>query len=214
EPKRVGTSLPPASEPVIGYMGTGGHVEDLAAIIPVIERLLEERPALSFELFGSLEMPFELMRFGDRVRKLPFMKSYEEFTETLANLGWWVGLAPLVDNVFNGCKADTKWVEYASAGIPVVASNTPVYDYACQGGAGLMADGPAGWYQAINMLLDNHQMRADQTAKADAHLRANYSHQRLLAQVEHVFAAAQHLAKQRKVRDGQASMAFAGGQTT
>jgi glycosyltransferase involved in cell wall biosynthesis len=194
-PDEVGALLPPATGPVIGYMGTGGHSADLAMILPAICQLLELIPALNFELFGTIKMPAELARFGSRVRHLPPVGDYAQFRSALRSLGWWVGLAPLEDNPFNRCKADTKWVEYSLAGMAVVASDVPVYHRACADGAGLLAGASVDWVNSVFRLLHRPAERAAMVDAAQDKLRGRYSHERLRQQVVAVFDQASALGR-------------------
>jgi glycosyltransferase involved in cell wall biosynthesis len=186
-PDCIGALIGPATGPVIGYMGTSGHAADLAMILPAICEVLDAVPELQFELFGTIEMPTELARFGRRIRHLPPVADYSDFIPQLRSLGWWVGLAPLEDNVFNRCKADTKWVEYSLAGFATVASDLPVYHRACSGGAGILVDGPAGWRDAILRLIHRPALRESVIAAAQERLREQYTHDSLRRQVLDIF---------------------------
>lgn len=167
----------------IGYMGSRGHREDLALAVPAIERLLQERPELRFETFGTIEMPPELAAFGDRVRHHPGHTEYGDFLRHLARLDWHVGLAPLVDEPFNRCKAPTKFVEYTGAAIPTVASPT-VYADAIPAGAGTIVR--SDWYTTLREVLDDPKGRADSLAAARAHCGSAYALDALARQVLHV----------------------------
>ncbi len=190
-PDETHNRLLPAQGPVLGYMGTGGHSADLAMVLPAIRTLLDRIPTLHFELFGTIEMPQELSAYGPRVRHLPFVVGYDRFMPQLRSLGWWVGLAPLEDNAFNRCKADTKWVEYTAAGIATVASDLPVYAQACAGECGLLARGTDDWIAAIETLLLDPARRQAMIGAAQDKLRRDYSHARLGEQVMRVLEAAQ-----------------------
>lgn len=194
-PDEVGALLPPATGPVIGYMGTGGHSADLAMILPAICELMELVPSLNFELFGTIKMPAQLARFGTRVRHLPPVGDYGQFRSALRSLGWWVGLAPLEDNAFNRCKADTKWVEYSLAGMAVVASDLPVYHRACGDGAGLLAKSSEDWVKSVVRLLHRPAERTAMAEAAQHKLRDRYSHERLRQQVAAVFDQASVLGR-------------------
>lgn len=187
DPKTIRTELP-STTPVIGYMGSSGHARDLATIIPAIARLLDARPALSFELFGTIECPPELERFGPRVRRHAGFTEYRAFLNRMRVMGWWVGLAPLEDNPFNRCKADTKWVEYAVSGCAVVAQDLPVYDRACADCCGLQARHADDWEQAIAYLLDEPSLRRDMVRRAQTRLSTHYTHDMLRAQVTAILA--------------------------
>ena len=56
--------------------------------------------------------------------------------------GWDIGIAPLVDSPFNRSKSAIKAMDYAALGLPVLASDMPVF-------RGSLADGPGG------MLVEN-----------------------------------------------------------
>ena len=186
-PDDIGALIGPATGPVIGYMGTSGHSADLAMILPAVCEVMDAVPELQFEVFGTIELPGELARFGRRVRHLPPVSDYADFIPHLRSLGWWVGLAPLEDNIFNRCKADTKWVEYSLAGIATVASDLPVYHRACGDGAGLLAKCVDDWKSALVGLLHRPSLRASLIAAAQAKLRACYTHGELRQQVLRIF---------------------------
>jgi glycosyltransferase involved in cell wall biosynthesis len=186
----VGAVIGPATGPVIGYMGTGGHSADLAMIMPAVCNVMDSVPDLQFEVFGTIKMPAELTRFGSRVRHIAAVAEYSEFLPFLRSLGWWVGLAPLEDNPFNRCKADTKWVEYSLAGMAVVASDLPVYHRACADGAGVLAQTSSHWREAIFSLIHEPQRRKSMIDAAQNKLRETYNHDRLREQVVRVFEQA------------------------
>lgn len=188
--KDIGALLPQATGPVIGYMGTGGHGDDLNMILPAIKSALTAIPELQFEVFGTIPMPEGLEAFGNRIRHLPPVADYTDFIPFLRSLGWWVGLAPLEDNRFNRCKADTKWVEYTMSGMAVVASDLPVYHRACADGCGLLASSVASWEESIMRLLLDPQTRHATTQAAQDKLRLQYNHDALQQQVLAVFALA------------------------
>ncbi|MFK7699185.1 glycosyltransferase [Pseudomonas caspiana] len=174
-PKRHRTSQ------VFGYMGSKGHQEDLELVSPSIARLLEERDDLRFEVFGTIQMPSELLRFGDRVKSHKVNQAYSGFLTTLATLNWDIGLAPLVDEPFNLCKAPTKFVEYTAAGIPVVASNIAVYRNVMPPNGGLLVE--TDWYQSIKQMLDDDELRASALRSAREYCATKFSEETLQKQV-------------------------------
>ncbi|MBV9993343.1 MAG: glycosyltransferase [Alphaproteobacteria bacterium] len=184
----------PSTGPIVGYMGTSGHAADLGLIAPAIESLMDALPTLGFETFGTIKPLPELARFGARVMHHGPVPNYPGFIEKLDTLGWWVGLAPLEDNAFNRCKADTKWVEYSHAGMAVVAQDLPVYARACEGGTGILANDAADWRSAIWHLLRSAQAREAQVKAAREKLRTTYSHAALCRQVQDVFEQARAIA--------------------
>lgn len=162
------------SAAVIGYMGSKGHGVDLALAVPAIVRLMEENPTLRFETFGTIQMPAEMERFAERVTSHKVVSSYHEFLGQLKSLGWTIGLAPLIDAPFNRCKSATKFVEYTSAGVPLVASDNPVYRAAMPPGTGTLV-GDGQWYEALRRLLFDTELRQSYIRQAQAHCRSTYS---------------------------------------
>lgn len=175
---------------VFGYMGSKGHQEDLQLVVPAIARLLEERQDLEFEVFGTIQMPHELLRFGDRVRSHKVNQAYSGFLSTLAALNWDAGLAPLVDEPFNLCKAPTKFIEYTAAGIPVVASDVAVYSKVIPEGGGVLVKND--WYEAIVHVLDDREARESALEVARNYCETQFSEGVLQRQVRHVLAKVMH----------------------
>jgi glycosyltransferase involved in cell wall biosynthesis len=183
----IGALTAPATGPVIGYMGTAGHSADLLMVMPAICEVMDLIPSLQFEVFGTIKMPVELERFGNRARHIPPVPDYTQFLPFLRSLGWWIGLAPLEDNSFNRCKADTKWVEYSLAGMAVVASDLPVYHRACADGAGILASSHVQWSDALQQLIYRPNVRQRMVQASQAKLRQAYTHEKLRGQVLRLF---------------------------
>lgn len=159
---------------VIGYMGSKGHVNDLALVIPALERLMDENKELRFEVFGSIQIPDRLKRFGDRVSRLTDQRSYADFLKTLGTLNWDIGMAPLVNGEFNMCKAPTKYIEYTSAGIPIIASNFSVYSDVIPEGGGILSD-DCHWYESLSSVIKNPRIAEEMLAVSTKHCSAKFS---------------------------------------
>jgi glycosyltransferase involved in cell wall biosynthesis len=183
--QRVAVNRQERQYQTIGYMGSKGHQEDLNLVVPTLERLLEEQPKLHFEIFGTIQMPDRLLRFGERVKSHKVNKSYTEFLSVLAGLNWDIGLAPLVNEEFNLCKAPTKYLEYSAAGIPVVASNIPVYSMIIPEGAGVLVN--EDWYSALALYLDSTDARKRAVEIAQSYCSERYSLHKLEQQLTTIF---------------------------
>jgi hypothetical protein len=180
----------PGGEIVIGYMASADHAHNLDMVLPAIERVMDLHVNVRFELFGSIRVPAALQRFGGRVSNAPPVADYSRFLDEFAARKWDIGVCPLVPIDFNLMKANTKWVEYSSAGIAVVASRGTVYDECCSDGCGILADGPDQWFEALDLLVRDEKVRLAQVARAQSRLVNDYSLQRLREQVFDVIATA------------------------
>ena len=174
----------------VGYMASADHAHNLEMVLPAIARLLDRNPEIIFELFGSIPIPGALERFGERISTAPPVADYTQFLTEFAKCEWDVGICPLTPIDFNLMKADTKWVEYTSAGAAVVASRNTVYDDCCDDGCGILADGVDEWFEALESLVHDDRLRVDMVHQAQAKLERDYNIGRLRDQVFQVIGCA------------------------
>ena len=173
----------------IGYMGSKGHQNDLMLAVPALVALMQEFPDLRFETFGTIAMPPELASFGPRVASHRVNTSYLEFVHKLAGLNWDLGLAPLVDEAFNHCKAPTKYIEYTSAGIPVVASDVNVYRDVVEAGCGWLVK-DSEWENALRSAMADSDARTAALHGAREYCANEFSVGRLATQLQSVLRMA------------------------
>ena len=76
-----------------------------------------------------------------------------------------VGIVPLRRNEFNESKSYLKGLEYASLGIPFVASDSSEYKVLAGEGVGIIATSKQGWYRGLNTLLSNEDRRNTMAAQ-------------------------------------------------
>ena len=185
---RVYRAAEPGPVRKVGYMGFD-HAHDFEIALPAIEAYLEANPTVQFELFGSIPMPERLQRFGARVLSVPPVRGYEAFRQELADRKWDIGICPLARTPFNSVKANTKWVEYTSSGMAVIATAGMVYDGCAGEGRGLLVS-PGEWGAALQLLTDDPDLRYRMAVQAQTHLARYYSDDVLSGQVLDVFARA------------------------
>jgi glycosyltransferase involved in cell wall biosynthesis len=142
----------------IGYMGFG-HAADFELIAKPIRHIMIKYPDIILELFGTIEVPKQLNDMGERITVHGPIKNYDDFLDFLQTRQWIFGLAPLVDEPFNVVKANTKWVEYTSCGIPTIASAIKVYKECCAGECGLLCKDHEQWISAMQLILDHPEER-------------------------------------------------------
>ncbi len=189
----------------IGYMASADHAHNLDLVLPAIERVLDANPEVRFELFGSIPVSEALLRLGERVTTAPPIANYAKFLEEFATRGWDVGICPLVPIHFNLMKANTKWVEYTSSGVAVVASRGTVYDDCCGDGCGILATTEDEWFEALNLLVTNVDARVQMVNRAQEKLERDYNIGRLREQVLDVINSARELQGSQVSKIGQES---------
>jgi len=176
----------------VGYMASADHAHNLRLVIKAIQLYLRIYTEVNFEFFGSISVPEELAEFGSRIKFQPKVDNYEDFLQTFAQCGWDIGICPLTPIHFNLMKANTKWVEYSSIGIAVVASKGTVYDECCADGCGKLVESEDEWFQALVALTADAEARYQQVKLAQQQLRDRYSTNQLLRQVQDVFDVASY----------------------
>jgi glycosyltransferase involved in cell wall biosynthesis len=151
-------------------MGTQTHERDWAMIVPALVRLKAEYgPYVEIDVVG---MSGGALPEGINRKHVPQHAglSYPGFVHWLTSSrpGWQIGLAPLLDAPFNRSKSPIKAMDYAAAGLAVVASDMPVF-------RGSIADGPVGqlvaedhraWFAALDWLVRNRDLRLSLAAGA------------------------------------------------
>ncbi len=83
----------------------------------------------------------------------------EEWPAAVAEIG--VGIAPLADTRFNGCKSWLKILELSACGVPWVASPRAEYRRLHEMGAGVLADRPRVWYRELKRLRESAALRQE-----------------------------------------------------
>lgn len=182
----------------VGYMGSASHDADLAAIVPAVNAVLDAAPEVDVELFGSIaKQPSAALLARVRARHPGITGDYAAFKAKLASLDWDIGLAPLRGMAFNRVKTATKWVEYAEAGVAVLASAIDPYDAMGQAGAALTVDDD-GWRWGLQRLVSDARLRHSLTLGADELLARRYGWAALQAQIESALTQAVALSRARR----------------
>ena len=189
---------------VVGYMGSRGHADDLAMIEPAIAALMQSRPQVEFQTFGTIKASKAFEKsFRKRYAAHGVERGYKAFLRRMADLSWDLGLAPLRSNDFNLCKAPTKYIEYSSAGIPTLASRVDVYSQVIRPGTGLLVDDEF-WLEHLTRATDGEFPLGDWARNAAAFCSTEFSLARLERQVLEVMDGARAKAEIRAaaVRQG------------
>ncbi len=152
-----------AGEPlVIGWAGSPGHRPDVRMIASALVQILDEFPHVELQLAGAAT---DWMPSHPKVKFLEGVP-IEKYPGLLSNFD--IGLAPLIDNKFNRCKSDLKFLEYSKIGIPSVVSRVAPYASSMRHGeSGFLAVNSKDWLKYLRTLVRDHELR--ERIGAEAH---------------------------------------------
>lgn len=166
-------------EPVLGWAGSAGHLEDARQLVAWL------RPWYAARRRAGQALPrFEVMApdlvagvflgsgLPARVHAPGSFEAYLAFLGTLD-----VGLAILGDSDFARGRSDGKFLEYASRGAVCVASAAGEYRHGIrEGETGLLFDGPEALHAHLDALVDDAPQRLRLREAAHAHVRRQRTH--------------------------------------
>jgi Glycosyl transferases group 1 len=146
--------------PVIGYAGNmNEHAEDVALLRPWLGRFLERHDLRLVHVGAHPNVPPLAQLAGlppTRVVERPGV-AWAKYRELRPMAGMDVGLVPLADRPYNQAKSALKGMEYATCGVPFLASRSPEYEWFDAGvpvGDGLGNQDSEAWEEALTRLLD------------------------------------------------------------
>lgn len=146
----------------VGWAGGDSHLRDIAMIAPRLRRFFERNPGVDFHTIGTdyrsiMKLPG---RHTDWNRDV--WKYYQ-------NVDFDIGLAPLIDSVFNRSKSSVKAMEYAALGIPVIASDVEPYrEFVVDGETGYLVRDEHMWSKRLYELANDEPMRLEMGRNAKA----------------------------------------------
>jgi glycosyltransferase involved in cell wall biosynthesis len=147
--------------PVFGWGGTyKSHPVDLLVLGRSVRELVDE--GRRFKIIGPGEPELiQQLRLDPSTTETSGVVDMFNWPTALSELD--VGIAPLEASTFNTGKSRLKPLEYASLGIPCVASPRAEYNrfYKESGGACLLADTPKQWATNLRQLLTDDTRRKE-----------------------------------------------------
>ena len=151
---------------IIGYAGSPTHYADLMLIFEPMKKIMDKYQDVRLRFMNYV--PDEWMsEFEGRIEYFNGETSYEKFVKRLPELGFDIGLAPLVDTDFNVCKSECKFLEYSAMGIPTVASRVGPYKRVMRSmHTGMLCRNEAEWEENLSFLIENPDERTVIGSKA------------------------------------------------
>lgn len=164
----------------IGYPSTRRpNVAELLASV-VLRTLDRHHDDVEFEFMGW--MP-DALRGVLGVTFLPEVKGYENYLDAVQQRGWSLALAPMMNSLFENCKTNLKYREYAAFGVPGIYSDVPLYSSSVRHEqTGLLADNSVdAWLVALEQAISRPALRASIVEAARSDVENHYA-QPLVAQ--------------------------------
>ena len=106
----------------IGWSGGYNHDEDLKVAIPAVEQILWQYPNTTFTFIGADYRNLMRNPPKDRVFHVLGKPNVHEYYQLQADEQLDIGIIPVTDDLINFSKSPIKWMEYAIADIPTIAS--------------------------------------------------------------------------------------------
>lgn len=173
-------------EVVIGFFGSVSHQADLyeRQFFKAISRI-RKLPNVRFEIIGNF-IPDYLRGFGN-VTLIQGEPDFYEWVKLWNRVikRWDIGVAPLRDTVFNRCRSQIKYYEYAAALVPMVTSDIGHYT----SDNVLKAKKAKDWYDHLMRLIEDPIYRVNLAHKALQEVKEKYTIQKNIDSWERYFSA-------------------------
>ncbi|MDO9021175.1 MAG: glycosyltransferase [Deltaproteobacteria bacterium] len=163
-PRRAAPAVP-SDGLVIGWGGSSGHLDDMAAVAGALSGFVLRHPQVTLHLMCSdaIWRLFGALPEGRKRRTAP--GSIEAYFDFVAGLD--VGIAPIADTAFNRSRSDVKFLEYAGWGaVPVVQSLTPYLGTVRDGDNGFLFATPEELVAVLEALAADPAARERVRARA------------------------------------------------
>lgn len=162
---------------VIAFFGSITHKRDLeeSGFREALVKLMHKHKNVRF---GSVGQGLKGMGLPvQRNKHHPGIPGTRWITEVWPNINADIAVAPLVDNQFNRCKSNIKWLETAMIPAAFVGTNIPPYQGSVEDGkTGLLVNNTANeWFEALERLVLDKELRTRLAVSAKAEVQKNWS---------------------------------------
>jgi len=157
----------------IGFAGSIDRAQDINIILKDSLEYIINKYDVDIEFMGAKP---DIVEEYD-LTYIPYKDSYEEYTKTIQERNWDIGLAPMPESEFHRCKYFNKYVEYASFGIAGIYSNVEPYTFGIKDRYnGLLVDNDAkSWKEAISALIEEKELRKKISENCLKEAKSTYS---------------------------------------
>jgi hypothetical protein len=146
--------FPEGGKVIIGWGGSHGHMEDIAAIATPLIKWLNQRPNVHLHLMCSAPIwnLFDAIPHIQKKHTPP--GSLDDYYRFLSEIH--IGIGPLLDTAFNRSRSDVKFLEYAVSNvIPVMAGLEPYVHTVKHGRTGFLFSNMEECLQILDQLIED-----------------------------------------------------------
>lgn len=145
-------------EPIIAWVGTRTNQPMIELAVPPLRELAKEKD-FTFRIIADDEMKFD----GLNVDFVPW--SYNIEVPKLQEAD--IGVVPVIETDWSPYKFFFKTIQFMSLGLPVVAAATGSNLEIIEDGVnGFLAENEKDWYEKLNLLIENKDLRKEFGEKA------------------------------------------------
>lgn len=143
----------------LAWRGGWSHYEDLMWVKRPLERLFERHDKLKLIMSGWCPQGFVAKLGEERVERYPFAGN-ALYVSHLAGLGADAAFYPWKPIPFNQGKTNLAWLEWSALGVPgVYPALSPYTEDIRHGDTGLVAMSEEGWFESLNRLVKDRNLR-------------------------------------------------------
>jgi glycosyltransferase involved in cell wall biosynthesis len=167
--------------------GTLAHNSDFIDLtLGAVETILKENENVKLTIAGHLTLPESFRKeFEEQIILLKKTSTIDHYWSYLSGAD--INLAVLHNDVINNCKSELKWFEAACFKIPSVVSNTQNYmDIIDNGEDAIIASTTEEWYEALDRLVKDKELRDKIGEAAYRKVRKNYSLEALSKNIDRI----------------------------
>lgn len=161
----------------VGLIGGANHRDDFLMIKEAVSQIASQYPLITWVSYGesavnlSNQIP-ECKGFENH----PTNYQYPSHPSRMADLALDIALTPLIDDRFNACISNLKFLELGFLGVATVFSNTSSYNQTVvDGKTGLLANNTTeSWVNAIKQLITDENLRNSLGKSAQQEVQNNW----------------------------------------
>lgn len=153
--------------------GTKTHDKDFEVAGEALYLILQKYPHVDLVIAGELKLPEKYAGMDQQLIRIPALP-FDAYLQKLGEAD--ISVSPLAEAEFNDAKSNIKYLEAAVMGIPSVCSPAAPYREVIEHGEnGCLAKTTKDWFDALEKLVVNHDIRKKTGHAARSHVMKEFS---------------------------------------